>query len=121
MRRNLRQPCGECPFHRKSMPGWLGPWDALSILQVIGSAALPCHQTIAEREEDDMEMCAGAAIYMNNHLQLCRVAPFSAFQGVLTEVPDAVKETVFSGRAEFWTHHGNGPDPISLLSERESI
>jgi hypothetical protein len=67
--------CTECPWDRKSAPGWLGP---LSIEEWVtlahGEQPIACHMTITETDEHDegdwahpqMRQCRGAAIYRAN-------------------------------------------------------
>lgn len=46
MKLNRHKPCNECPFRKKSIAGWLGPWDITSILfQSNSEAGLPCHKS----------------------------------------------------------------------------
>lgn len=87
-------PCSDCPFARKSLPGWLGSTTAEQWIQALhGEARIECH-TVSNQQ------CAGAAIYRAN---VCK-APRTA--GVLQLPPDPIK--VFAWPLEFLTHHKKG-------------
>lgn len=110
MKTDLKQPCNECPFRRKAPAGWLGPWEPEELLISISMSAVPftCHRTIPDEFDDDtseLQMCAGAAIFLNNKLELYRGEDGREYQRVMEEAPDEVKASVFDGRAEFLTHH----------------
>ncbi|MBS4016807.1 MAG: hypothetical protein KGZ68_01100 [Dechloromonas sp.] len=110
MRTNLTEPCKECPFRRNSMPGWLGPWEPTDLLAAIKVAPFPCHRTIkADISFDDprtakMELCAGAALFLNNKMEKSRCPETAAYQRGL-----ATDDTVFATDAELLEHHGSAP------------
>lgn len=88
-------PCSDCPWSRKSYPGWTGPntveeWRAAAHSDQI----IDCHTRKAPN--GDPWQCAGAAIYRTH---ICK-SPRDAH--VLT-LP-ANKELVFSW-GEFEKHH----------------
>lgn len=104
----VAKPCSDCPFRRKSMPGWLGhssPEGFIDCMQ--RDEPLPCHQTIDYddpnwldkwvAQQDTGKMCAGALIFMANKLQRAHDRDFP------TMTKD--KETVFSNSVEFVRHH----------------
>lgn len=108
MRTNLTKPCKECPFSRTSPPGYLGPWDSSSILVAIGRHPFPCHLTVAPHDTHGENSpraaaCAGAALHMNNKLELSHMPEMRALQDKLAESPYSGE--VFKGTAEFLTHH----------------
>lgn len=98
-------PCGECPWRRKSLPGWLGPhsaeeWNA----GVHGDHEIACHLSIPEHFVDDVDAdtselltCSGAAIYRANVCKSPRNVPRE-------HALPADRVTVF-GHGEFLAHH----------------
>ncbi len=113
------KPCNQCPFRRKSLPGYLG---TASTSQFISSTMMdepmPCHQTVDYedpnwkdqlRVEGSAHYCAGAAVFFAN---ICKETrdPFR-------EVLPADHIAVLASPLEFIQHHiaGNervlGPDP----------
>lgn len=106
-------PCGQCPFRRKSAPGWLG---AASPEEFIGAtlaeADMPCHAMIDYEAEDWRERaetgprCAGSLVFLKNCFHLPR-------DPALRSARDAVaadRVSVFARRSEFLEHHGTGGD-----------
>ncbi len=75
MRFDLTEPCAQCPFRRASCPGWTGPWKPAELLEAIRERPFPCHPTIThdnQRIEDDtLQSCAGAAIFLNSSEEPC--------------------------------------------------
>ncbi len=102
-----KQPCSDCPFRRKAMPGWLGAGSPESFLDCMQrDEPLPCHQTIDYGDprwldkwiaQENGPMCGGALIFMANKLQRSRDREFP------TMPPD--KTEVFSDSLEFVRHH----------------
>ena len=103
----VKQPCNDCPFRRKAMPGWLGAGSPESFLDCMNrDEPLPCHQTI---DYDDPEwlskwtaqetgsMCAGALIFMANKMQRPRTPGFPTMPQDKTEV--------FANTVEFVRYH----------------
>lgn len=100
-------PCNDCPFRRRSMPGWLGAGSPESFIHCINTDdPLPCHQTIDYEdpnwkekwvEEQQGSMCAGALILMANMQKLPRDRGFP-------RLPQD-KETVFATAQEFVCYH----------------
>ena len=100
-------PCNDCPFRRKSMPGWLGAGSPESFVQCINTdGPLPCHQTIDYEDprwkekwaaQEGGSMCAGALILTANMLKSPRDRDF----------PRMPKDTqvVFPTAMEFVRHH----------------
>lgn len=123
MKTTLRRPCNDCPFRRKSVPGWLGTADpdwfvsaALADEYVDSNDACgdvfaaPCHQTIDYSDPrwnvtqlPDAEVCVGSTIFYRN------VDPYKLpRQEQRSEMVAAVKpdhDTVFSTPDEFLDHH----------------
>lgn len=100
------KPCNDCPWRRNSLPGWLGPFNAGEwLLLAHGEAAIACHLTIADSDEDGngdwnqpgMRQCAGAAIFRAN---ICK----SPRNPEIARLPQD-RENVFSWNDEFIAHH----------------
>jgi hypothetical protein len=101
--------CNDCPFRRKSMPGWLGGSSPEGFIDCIQrDEPLPCHQTIDYDDEHwlakwmlqragKQKMCAGSLVFMANKLQRAHTPGFP------TLPKDTV--TVFSNSVEFVRHH----------------
>jgi len=102
-----KQPCSDCPFRRKAMPGWLGAGSPESFVDCMNrDEPLPCHQTIDYDDPDWLakwsaqengSMCAGALVFMANKLQRPKAPGFP------TLPPD--KTNVFANTIEFVRHH----------------
>ncbi len=84
------RPCGDCPFTRESLAGWLGGATGDEYAALAHSdAPIGCHVYLDAH-------CAGAAIYRANVGKAPRVAH-------LTLEKDT--ETLFGTRLEFVGHH----------------
>lgn len=86
-------PCGDCPFSRNSMPGWLGgntPEGFVAFAQ--GEGIYNCHSFIGPQ-------CAGMAIFRSN---ICK-SPRDSRVLVLP----ANRTKVFGWPTEFIDHHGD--------------
>lgn len=89
------KPCSDCPWSRKSLPGWLGGVSVDTWLkEAHGNVDIPCHTLKGAQ-------CAGSAIYRTNVLKR-HVA-----DGVLLLPAD--RERVFATPTEFKAHHESGP------------
>jgi len=92
--RQHTKPCKECPFRRRSFPGWLGKNDPKQFAILANNdIQIPCHMTSGKKEAQ----CAGRSIMWANQ---CKVARDDS---VLSLSPDRV--TVFSHIGEFTKHH----------------
>src|SRR5271154_2443844 len=104
----VKKPCSQCPFRRKSMPGWLGNSSPEGFIDCIQrDEPLPCHQTIDYddprwlskwiEQQGAGKMCAGALVFMANKVQ----RPHDR------EFPTMPKDpaNVFSNSVEFVRHH----------------
>ena len=128
MQTNFRKPCNECPFLKTSPAGYLGPWHPEDLLAVLANYPFACHQTIHNSDDDPpiledpqdefsdprLEACAGAAIFLNNKLEISRHRFTASYQRQMKQVSENVLCTVFRTRAEFIEHHGprfSTPDP----------
>ncbi len=94
-RAQIERPCSDCPLSRGSLNGWLGGGTPEEWGHALHSESpMNCH--VLEGAQ-----CAGAAIYRSN---ICKRM---VDKSLLVLPPD--RETVFSNRAEFLSHHGAPP------------
>lgn len=83
--------CGDCPWARDSLKGWLGGESIENWLaEAHGEGQIPCHTLKGPQ-------CAGAAIYRANVAKLCRD------KANLKLPPD--RDRVFATPTEFREHH----------------
>lgn len=111
MRLDLRKPCNECPFRRTAPAGWLGPWNVEDLLRSLATTPFPCHRTIHGQEDmsdNTLQGCAGAAIFLNNKLEMSRHPLTYKHQQLCKGVPQEIKDSVFQWPNEFRQHHQNG-------------
>lgn len=103
----LTKPCKECPFRKASVPGWLGPWEPDELMSNIPYVEFPCHKTIKPSDKGvapHHQVCAGAAMFLNNKVQRSRAPIMDAHQSYLRD--QAVDHSgVFSNAQEFMAHH----------------
>lgn len=105
MKPPLGSPCRECPFRRKSLPGYLGSDTPEHFLVVSMAAAvpMPCHLQVDydkpgwEAEASRVNQCSGHAIFLSN---ICKEPRTRAVQ---TLPPD--RELVLATPQEFIGHH----------------
>ena len=108
MKTDLKQPCVECPFRKKHLPGWLGPWTTPGeiVRHIHGDGLFPCHRTIKDKNpEAEMQVCAGASIHMNRAIKRSRNADHARHQAKLKDAPPEVVDSVFNWPQEFIDHH----------------
>ena len=85
------KPCDDCPWRRKSIPGWLGGHTATDfVLMAQGEAKYMCHA-------HPNQQCAGMAIYRAN---TCK----SPRDKTILRLP-ADKKVVFDWPTDFMEHH----------------
>ena len=122
MKTRLRRPCRQCPFRTDAPPGWLGPWDAPTLLANIRQIGFPCHRTITAPDQalDDpaLESCAGAALFLNARMTLARDPALARHQELLRKRAAPDTHRVFTSDAEFIDHHCNG---LAKLAERGKL
>lgn len=87
-------PCSDCPWSRKALPGWLGGSTADQWVATGHSDELVLCHTIGNQQ------CAGIAIYRAN---VCKSA-----RPPNLKLP-ANKEKVFAWPTEFKAHHERQP------------
>src|SRR5687768_7216824 len=101
------KPCGQCPWRRNSLQGWLGNTTPEQFLATAmdGEHRMPCHSQIDyerrdwEAQIERVSVCAGTRIFQANIGKL----PRNRFLASLKLEPD--HETVFSSPQEFLAHH----------------
>lgn len=103
------QPCNDCPWRRKSSPGWLGdsnPEHFIAATQL--ECHMPCHATVDYEDKDwfntqygDAPLCAGALIFLANTFKAPRDAKLA--EAMLQVERDT--ENVFASPQEFLDHH----------------
>ncbi len=111
----IKNPCSDCPFRLKSMPGWLGPYEVVE--QIVGKIDVgikfECH-THANAINDKnggrsadypdaaeaANHCAGALAFMNNTCRLSRNREIAKLQDKVGERTD-----VFADQQQMIAHH----------------
>lgn len=109
MKAPLKKPCGQCPFRRKSLPGYLGSSSPQEfIAATMNDATMPCHNSVDYAEpnwEDQLapggsaRHCAGAAILFSNTCKLSMDPDRPKLK--------ADRANVFSNSREFLEHHSS--------------
>lgn len=103
----MSNPCGGCPFRKKSIPGYTGDSTPTEFLgAVLYDVAMPCHRTIDyvdPKWKEKWELrkagkhCVGAATFFANMCKRSRDR----------ERPEAKESAkVFANPTEFAEHHG---------------
>ena len=64
----------------------------------------------ARFEDDTLQSCAGAAIFLNNSGETCYTGWTQRHQELLHDAPEATRGSVFETQLEFLAHHRRGPD-----------
>jgi hypothetical protein len=91
-----KKPCGDCPWSRHSLPGWLGGETVDAWLaEAHSDNEIPCHTLQGVQ-------CAGSSIYRRNVCKTPRPG-----SGVLRLEAD--RELVFATPSEFKEHHTTRP------------
>lgn len=132
MPETMKEPCSQCPYRRKSMPGYLGQATPEEFMQsTMLDYPMPCHKTIDYNDQhwkdkwenlvldDELKVgkagcdtkekhCAGAAIFFTNIAKLSRDAARPRMA--------ADRELVFDHPQQFIDHHyssgvGSWPEP----------
>lgn len=121
-------PCRECPFRRKSLPGYVGGHsDPIEIVDLVNhDQKFPCHMDVnairdhlldelGGSDDDPLTMsddqafeqatrearhCVGALIFMNQSCKSSRNPLIAALQDTVGTSPE-----VFETNAEYLTHH----------------
>jgi|ERR1700677_32632 len=110
-----KKPCNECPFRKKSLPGWLGDLSGKPELFIaaLDHTILPCHMRVEwdELEEKNLVVdgeenpCIGALQFCANSVKFPRAArlkgtKYNKLIEVATTNPD-----IFQWGADFIKHH----------------
>ena len=110
--KRTRKPCSECPFRKRSLPGWLGPWkldDFTNVRSGIihGETRFVCHETVTDDQEGELRagnlVCTGSLICRNRSCKSSREPEMAALERDVREheaVPDIMNAW------EFEEHHG---------------
>jgi hypothetical protein len=103
-----KKPCKECPFRRKSAPGWLGRDTPEGfITTAMADHPMPCHLEVDYEQKDwrtqaaSAPLCAGALIFFANTCKLSRDPERPRLK------PD--RANVFNNPREFIEHHAYEP------------
>jgi hypothetical protein len=105
IKKQHKSPCSDCPWRRKSLPGWLGDTSVGRFLWIAhGDGRMECHTKYLAKGYAE---CAGAAIYKAN---VCK----SVNPPNLELLPN--RATVFAQPLEFAIHHSKGEinSPVQL-------
>lgn len=107
----MNKPCNECPFLKKSIPGYIGGHaDVQEIIDIARQdLKFPCHLDVNKLQKEGesfgsavqkSENCAGSLIFMNHIVKLSRDRPTADEQRRLGK-----SDEVFKTDAEMKTHH----------------
>lgn len=112
-------PCSECPWRRRSVPGFLGPHKPEEWCEIAHSdAPIACHKTVVVTDPIErtgswthpkLRQCRGAAIFRAN---VCKT-PRNPNRAVGPED----KESVFASNDEFINHHRKERMPRKIIVE----
>ena len=92
--KRTKKPCGECPFRKRSAPGWLGPWTLDNFTNSLngfihGEAVFACHETVKEDQpqelRDDNLVCTGWLICRNKSFKSSREREMAALEAGVRE------------------------------------
>lgn len=124
-----KKPCGECPFRRAAMPGWLGAGSPESFIEAIqAEKPMPCHSTINYEDPNwatlwsraaTGKMCIGALTFAANMHKRARNP------NAIPNVPRDIK-TFFETPKQFIDHHRSGTmswqedEPMKPLKKKQS-
>ena len=113
MKFNLKKPCNNCPFTRKSTEGWLGEDRASEFADAIYSldSTFSCHKTLSiddegdTHEHKDSQHCAGAMILLEKMGKPNQMMRISERLGLYNHKELDMSSDVFDDLEEFITHH----------------
>lgn len=106
------KPCAECPFLRKSAPGYLGADNPIHFERsvIASEAGMPCHMAIDYDDEDwltsqlpDSDLCAGSLMHLNGQMKRPKTPELAAACDAVGTSPH-----VFTWPEEFMAHHMRG-------------
>lgn len=90
MKETTSKPCGQCPFRRSSMRGYLGPWEnPTDILhQGMSEQGLACHMTVTSTGNwEGAKVCAGSLVCSNKSAKAYRNPELARLQTQLEGKP----------------------------------
>lgn len=101
MQNKLTEPCKQCPWRRKAMPGWLAQFQPGWFVWHATHEGVACHMTVKHDGDPNASYCVGALIACRN----AHIVPKDgkAVDAVLTVQKDTVN--VFATMEEFTAHH----------------
>ena len=95
-----KKPCDDCPWSKKSLPGWLGPHSLEEFQDFFNlDYPYPCHQTF---EKPNEHVCVGLAHTRNNSCKRAKLP------GPLKEMEDDLRgkdNECFDNLRQFMQHH----------------
>ena len=102
-------PCNDCPWRRRSVAGWLGPYTAEEWVELVHSDdPIACHRTIqGDGSWQGALQCRGAASYRANLAKLPRD------HAVVVGPHD---DAVFNSPSEFLAHHQRSAGAMEAAS-----
>ncbi len=108
-KKHCKVPCGECPFRKNSLPGYLGGFSTTETFQAVTSEDdFDCHLTRDENDEgEEVERmsCAGRMLFASNLAKQFRRKDLEAVRLELkNNTPEHIKENILSYQ-EFKKHH----------------
>src|ERR1700722_749220 len=96
VKKQITEPCEDCPFARTAIPGWLGSsTPAEYCFAAHQDDLIECHTKIVKDKSYPIQ-CAGASIYRANVSKRC-------YLPIIALPKD--KEKVFATPIEFLEHH----------------
>ena len=104
MKNNLTKPCNECPFRKKSLPGWLGGETTESTLDFVRHEAdFACHKT-RHKPETEMSRCRGFLMFTK---KICTIPKYNAELAAAVKKIDHKSKQMdeILGITEFVPHH----------------
>ena len=105
--------CPQCPFRRKSAPGYLGAmsYDPINFLAPYyhGDQRMACHMKVDwdkqvmrhGRTPEDAPLCRGLIIFLKNSVKL----PLNEEVCAAMQTVEKDTETIFNWQHEFVAHH----------------
>lgn len=98
-----KTPCKECPFTKKSLPGYLGGFTIEATLEsVFSESSFKCHLT---REVKDKKECAGRMLFVSKLGKVFRDEQLEKIRkAIQNSTSEETKNNILS-YAEFKKHH----------------
>ncbi len=101
-----KEACGECPFKKNSMAGWLAEYSTQDLhTLVMSEQPFPCHMTHQEgvsfEKAKELPLCAGALAYMRKN---CKSPRDKEHAELVKQVSQETMDNTL-GRTDFFEHH----------------